>query len=64
MTPRVADDGRGFDPAQGPGGGFGLQSMRERLVRLAGHVDVESAPGRGTRVTCVCPLGDKGGKDL
>ncbi len=63
LTLRVADDGRGFDPAQGTGGGFGLQSMRERLVRLGGHVNVESAPGKGTRVTCVCPLDDKKGKN-
>ncbi|MDQ4128294.1 MAG: histidine kinase [Actinomycetota bacterium] len=64
VTLRVTDDGQGFDPTQGPGGGFGLQSMRERLVRLGGHVDVESERGRGTRVTCVCPLDDKRGKDL
>src|SRR5215217_2873358 len=59
---RVADDGRGFDPAQDPGEGFGLQSMRERLMRLGGRVEVESAPGEGTRITCVCPL-DATGKD-
>ena len=64
VTLRVADDGRGFDPSRGPGGGFGLQSMRERLVRLGGHVNVESAPGKGTRVTCVCPLNEERGKDL
>jgi signal transduction histidine kinase len=64
VTLRVADDGRGFDPAPGPGGGFGLQSMRERLVRLGGHVNVESAPGKGTHVTCVCPLDEERGKDL
>jgi two-component system, NarL family, sensor histidine kinase LiaS len=64
VTLRVADDGRGFDPAQGTGGGFGLQSMRERLVKLGGHVDVESAPGKGTRVTSVCPLNEERGKDL
>jgi signal transduction histidine kinase len=63
-TLRVADDGRGFDLAQSPGGGFGLQSMRERLVRLGGHVDVESAPGKGTRVTAVCPVREERGKDL
>lgn len=56
LTLRIADDGRGFDPPQGAGGGFGLESMRERLIRLGGHVDVESALGKGTRVTCVCPL--------
>ncbi|HET7479985.1 MAG TPA: sensor histidine kinase [Rubrobacteraceae bacterium] len=65
LTLRIADDGAGFDTSQSPGGGFGLQSMRERLARLGGSVSVESAPGKGTRVTGVCPLTDtakKGGK--
>src|SRR5215213_1729900 len=56
VTLCVADDGRGFDPLRNPGGGFGLQSMRERLVKLGGHVNVESAPGKGTRVEGFCPL--------
>jgi NarL family two-component system sensor histidine kinase LiaS len=55
LTLRVTDDGRGFDPAT-PGDGFGLQSMHERLVRLGGRVNVESAAGKGTRIECVCPL--------
>jgi NarL family two-component system sensor histidine kinase LiaS len=58
LTLRVADDGRGFDPAKNPGEGLGLQSMHERLEKLGGRVEVESAPGTGTRVTCVCPLED------
>lgn len=62
LTLRVADDGRGFDTSQSPGGGFGLQSMRERLLRLGGHINIESAPGKGTLVTCVCPLDRRGGK--
>jgi two-component system, NarL family, sensor histidine kinase LiaS len=64
VTLRVADDGRGFDPSRNPGGGFGLQSMRERLVRLGGHLNVESAPGKGTRVECFCPVQEKKGEDL
>src|SRR5215210_3516814 len=64
ITLRVADDGRGFDPTRSPGGGFGLQSMHERLVRLGGYVNVESAPDKGTRVECVCPLPDKKGEEL
>jgi two-component system, NarL family, sensor histidine kinase LiaS len=56
LTLRVADDGRGFDPAKDPGEGFGLQSMRERLGKLGGRVEVESAPGEGTVITCVSPL--------
>src|ERR687890_535324 len=53
---RLADDGHGFDPAKDTGDGFGLRSMSERLAKLGGRVDVESAPGEGTRVICVCPL--------
>jgi two-component system, NarL family, sensor histidine kinase LiaS len=58
LTLRIADDGRGFDPTRGSGGGFGLQSMRERLVRLGGRIDVDSAPNKGTRVEAVCPFHD------
>lgn len=55
LTLRVTDDGRGFDPGR-PTAGFGLRSMGERMAKLGGYVDVESAPGEGTRVICVCPL--------
>ena len=58
----VADDGRGFD-AGSPGEGFGLQSMRERAVRLGGRVNVESTPDEGTRVECVCPIGVASSKE-
>ena len=61
VTLSVADDGRGFDPSRGSGGGFGLQSMRERLVKLGGHINVKSAPGKGTKVEGFCPL-RKGGE--
>jgi NarL family two-component system sensor histidine kinase LiaS len=56
LTLRVADDGHGFDPAEDMGDGFGLRSMSERLAKLGGRVDIESALGEGTRVICVCPL--------
>jgi DNA-binding NarL/FixJ family response regulator/signal transduction histidine kinase len=49
----VADDGRGFDPADPQsenGGGFGLTSMQERIRLIGGRLEVESAPGWGTRV--------------
>jgi len=52
----VSDDGRGFDPAsvRGRDGRFGLLGMAERAEALGGHLAVESAPGRGTRVTVRC----------
>ena len=49
----VEDNGRGFDPLSRPGPGeghFGLQGIRERLVRLGGGMKIDSAPGRGTRI--------------
>jgi two-component system, NarL family, sensor histidine kinase LiaS len=55
---RITDDGRGFDPAEASGEGFGLQSMSDRLAGIGGRVDIESAPGEGTTVTCVCPAGE------
>ncbi|CAN5598110.1 hypothetical protein BH24ACT22_BH24ACT22_11870 [soil metagenome] len=61
LTLRVVDDGKGFDTLHAPGAGFGLQSMRERLTKLEGSLDIESAPGKGTRVTCTCPLQKRGG---
>jgi len=58
LSLRVADDGRGFEPAKDPGEGFGLQSMRERLAEIGGRLGVESTQGKGTTITCVCPLQD------
>jgi signal transduction histidine kinase len=55
----VADDGPGFEPGGAPHGtGVGLESVRERLrLAGAGHaVDVDTAPGRGTRVTLTLPV--------
>ena len=63
LTLRVADDGRGFDPTKRSQEGFGLQSISERLEKLGGRVDVESAPGEGTRVVCVCPLTGASGEE-
>ncbi|MGZ8580351.1 MAG: sensor histidine kinase [Actinomycetota bacterium] len=50
LTFTVADDGRGFDPDD-VGLGTGLQGMTDRLDALGGDLAVESAPGRGTKVS-------------
>jgi signal transduction histidine kinase len=62
----VEDDGVGFDISKiGTHGyktdGFGLFSIRERLGHIGGHLNVESKPGHGTRVTLVAPINHKGG---
>ena len=52
LTLLIADDGRGFDgrATPGPDGGFGLSGMRERMRLAGGDLEIESAPGWGTRV--------------
>jgi signal transduction histidine kinase len=47
----VSDNGRGFDPNDLPKGHFGVVGMRERAGQLGGTLEIESAPGRGCRVT-------------
>jgi signal transduction histidine kinase/chemotaxis methyl-accepting protein methylase len=51
----VEDAGVGFDLDETPSG-FGLFSVRERIQRLGGVVDIRSAPGHGTRVSLFVPL--------
>jgi signal transduction histidine kinase len=59
VTLDVRDDGTGFDlseqPEPGPEGGFGLSAMRERVVRIAGTLEVESEPGGGTAISACVP---------
>lgn len=53
----IADDGEGFDPAAVDSrlGGFGLQSMRERVEGVGGRLVITSSPGQGTRVAVLVP---------
>jgi PAS domain S-box-containing protein len=57
----VTDQGAGFEPAKlderSKAGqvGWGLFRIRERLTLLGGRLDIDSAPGRGTRVRLVAP---------
>jgi signal transduction histidine kinase len=55
----VRDDGVGFVPSggngSGDGQGFGLDGMRQRLRRVAGSLEIETAPGEGTAVNATVP---------
>jgi signal transduction histidine kinase len=54
---RVSDNGTGFDPTvliseRGTDSkGFGLFSIKEQLSLYGGSLEIDSGPGRGTRVT-------------
>jgi signal transduction histidine kinase/ActR/RegA family two-component response regulator len=57
----VGDNGPGFDPANmktpgQSGAGFGLLSIRERLALLGGTLEIDSAPGNGSRICVTAPL--------
>ena len=67
----IEDDGVGFvfsnvQFAVNDLSGFGLFSIRERMEHFGGNFDVESKPGKGTRITLVMSLkqqkGDRGAK--
>lgn len=50
---RVLDDGRGFDAEAvqaDPRRGIGLRNMRERMVSIGGHLELQSGVGHGTQV--------------
>jgi signal transduction histidine kinase len=61
MCLEVRDDGKGFDPEEilvrpGLQDGFGLFSIQERLRHMEGHLEIDSAPGRGSRLRACVPL--------
>ena len=55
----VADDGAGFDATMTLGEAtWGMRTMRERALAVGAEFSVESAPGRGTRVTVALAFRD------
>ena len=44
-----------YEP-EGNGSGFGISDMRGRAADLGGSVDIDSSPGRGTRVVARIPV--------
>jgi len=51
---QIEDDGVGFEVASKRG--IGMMGMRERITLLGGHFEVDSAPGKGTRIAWEVPL--------
>jgi signal transduction histidine kinase len=51
----VSDNGCGFDMAK-KSHGMGLRSIRERVGSIHGTVQIQSAPGHGTRLLVQVPI--------
>jgi signal transduction histidine kinase len=57
----VIDNGRGFDveaitKSYGSRGSLGMINLRERAELIGGTINIESVPGKGTRVTLAVPV--------
>lgn len=61
LSVEVVDDGVGFDPAAVATGAFGLEGIRRRARHFGAEACIESAPGKGTRVAVVFPVGGVAG---
>lgn len=62
----IADNGRGFDPAELKNGcvrRYGLRIMEERARSIRGTFFIESSPGKGTVVTIQVPCREKISQD-
>lgn len=61
LTVEVSDNGKGFDLAKASEtgqrrGGNGLKNLQARARELRGDMEIESAPGKGTRIILQVPL--------
>jgi signal transduction histidine kinase len=60
----IQDDGVGFDVKAVTGsyetrGSLGMVNMRERTELVNGVINLDSAPGKGTKITVLVPLSDE-----
>ena len=56
ITLTIGDDGKGFDVDEVLGKGLGVISMNERVEGAGGTFEIQSAPGKGSRVSVQVPL--------
>ena len=58
----ILDNGSGFDPAivgSRPGGGRGLTNLRNRMLAVGGHCEIQSHPGTGTKLRLIWKLNSR-----
>src|SRR3954468_18127789 len=57
MMLTIPDDGQGFDAqAHARSSRYGMTTMKERVMAAGGHLEVESAPGKGTTLRARVPF--------
>src|SRR3954470_7934906 len=57
MMLTIRDDGQGFDAqAHARPSRYGMTTMKERVMAAGGHLEVESAPGKGTTLRARVPF--------
>lgn len=59
ITLEISDDGIGFVPAdvmQDRAGHLGLRGIKNRVKKLRGRLNIESAPNQGTSIRIIVPL--------
>lgn len=52
----IQDDGQGFDEQALAASGHGLNNMKGRAEAVGGRLEIQSAPGAGTRLRLSVPL--------
>ena len=52
----VEDNGRGFSPGEARDDRNGLTNMKQRLADIGGSLTLNTAPGKGCRITFLLPL--------
>lgn len=55
LTVLIQDDGQGFDPLEATSGS-GLKNIRQIVEKIKGQIEIDSAKGEGTTITCTIPI--------
>ncbi|MBF0408081.1 MAG: PAS domain S-box protein [Candidatus Riflebacteria bacterium] len=56
----ICDNGKGFDySCKKRSGGLGLDLMKEQVMLICGNLNIESKPGKGTRIRITIPINEE-----
>ena len=56
----IEDDGNGFVMDHRGANQYGLKTMRERAAEIGAHIEIQSEPGKGTRIKLNIPIMEGG----